>query len=193
MAHCLCINGYDMWNGDGKPEINAFSISFFEEFMEAHPGVFLVGTDYPGIDYKAPDIFEYIYDCYDWAPSREPDCWLCEDCESLTVFFDDDNYRLDHRYDFVKMEKLYEPGDKGFDDWEEYVAMRNDELDEFGDWYIGLDPLTALKTYPFKYRYKVSPDQKYICAFDSSQNLVFSYEQVRFLDFQKEEKRTVNE
>ncbi|UNT93955.1 hypothetical protein [Allobaculum sp. Allo2] len=30
MAHCLCINGYDMWNGDGKPEINAFSISFLK-------------------------------------------------------------------------------------------------------------------------------------------------------------------
>lgn len=29
MAHCACMNGHSMWNGDGKPVIWAFRLRFF--------------------------------------------------------------------------------------------------------------------------------------------------------------------
>lgn len=193
MAHCACINNHIMWNGDGGPEINAYPISFFKEFVAAHPGVFLLGDEFPEMDHSDLNNFPRIYDCFEWDPSREPDCWLCDECQSLVVFFSDKDSRTTQRYDFVKMEKLYEPGDKSFDDWEDYVAIRNDELEKFDEWYPGLDPLTALETYPFKYRYKVSPDQKYICAFDQNNNMVFSYEQVRFLEFKHQERAIQNQ
>lgn len=58
----------------------------------------------------------------------------------------------------IKLEKL--------EDWEDYVAIREQEFEEFREYYEGKNPLDAIEQYDFKYRYKLSPDKKTIFAFD---------------------------
>lgn len=62
MAHCACINGHDMWNGDGKPEVTALREAFFLEYSKRHPDRVL------GFD-SCPQ----IYDCYEDDPDEEYD------------------------------------------------------------------------------------------------------------------------
>ena len=165
MAHCRCINGHDMWNGDGKPVIWAFSIRYIKDYVKRFPDVTL-GT---GMQ---------IYDLFN--DEDELDCWYCDECHSLTVFINH------YRYDFVRFDVNKEMKITSLSNWEDYIALRNIPFDEFSDWYDGMNPLTAIENYKFDYLYKVSSDKQFIYAIDSHDEIAFGFQQVRLIDYNQE-------
>lgn len=167
MAHCSCPNGHNMWNGNGKPEIWVFRIGYFMNFMERHPDCMLSDSG----DYCE------IYDCLDEAPEEDLDCWYCDECKSLTVFV------KNNRYDFLRMKKLPDVTNTHFDNWEDYVALRNQPFEKFQEYYDGMTPLEALEQYEFDYYYKVSPDREMIYAFNKKNELAFGYQRLRLIEY----------
>ena len=76
---------------------------------------------------------------------------------------------MDHiRYDFKIMDKLSEINMDKLLAWEEYIALRNHDFEEFQDYYEGMNPLLAIGSYTFKYKYRVSPAKK--CFYAINQN-----------------------
>lgn len=171
MAHTSCPNGHDMWNGDGKPVVWAFRVNFFVDFMRQHPG-YVVGKE---------GYYWQIYDCFDGIPGEDLDCWYCEECKGLAVFVD--NYR----YDYVRMQSLPDVKSSDVDDWEEYIALRDVDFEDFQDFCDGKDPVEAINTYSFQYKYRLSPDKKTIYAFDEKGLVQFGYTQTRLYEFEKNE------
>ena len=133
MAHTRCPSGHDMWNGDGKPVVWAFRIGFFRKFAEKHP------------DCIMDDNSEYwqLYDCVDDVPGEDLDCWYCDECKGLTVFVDVS------RYDFKRMDVIPSVDMAEILTWEEYIALRDREFEEFQDYYEGKKPLEAIESYSF--------------------------------------------
>lgn len=178
MAHTSCLNDHSMWNGDGKPCVNAYRVGFFRDYMEKHPSYRLSITDA-----EHPYVNE-IYDCVDGVPEEDLDIWYCDECGCLTVFYDDDKFRLD----YAPIKDVSHVEFSSIQSWEDYVALRDDEMfDQFVDFYDGKDPLTAVLEYKFKYRYKVSADRKTIYAYNDAKKVVFGYELRRKIDFEKDE------
>lgn len=54
MAHCTCINGHLMWNGDGTQIYLPYRLNFFKQFTDKNPS-FILNSDQ----------YNEIYDCYD--------------------------------------------------------------------------------------------------------------------------------
>ncbi len=172
MAHASCPNGHGMWNGDGKPVVWAFRVSYFRDFMKAHP------------DCKLDEDSEYwqLYDCVDDVPGEDLDCWYCDECKALVVYVDI------ARYDFKRMETL--PGIKPEElaGWEDYIALRDREFEDFQDFYEGKSPIEAIEQYDFTYRYKVSPDKKTIYALDRDGRVAFGYFRSNYTEFRRKER-----
>ena len=167
MAHTSCPNGHRMWNGDGTPVVWAFRVRYIYDYMKDNPDcVFGFG-----------DRLWQIYDCVDDVPGEALDCWYCDECQGLVVFVDT------FRYDFNRMKKTPEISLSDVDTWEEYIAFRDDEFDQFTEFYEGKSPVWAIEHYPFQYKYRLSPDKKTIYAFDATGHIQFGYEQVHFTDF----------
>ena len=167
MAHTNCPNGHDMWNGDGKPVVWAFRVNFFRDFLKGHPDCIL------GMDGKYGELF----DCVDNAPGEDLDCWYCEKCDGVVVFVDL------YRYDFTRMKSLPPVDLTEVAEWEEYIAMREPDFENFQEFYEGKNPVEAIDSYPFKTKFRVSPDKKTIYAFDSAGNIQFGYKQASFKEF----------
>ena len=167
MAHTACPNGHDMWNGDGKPVVWAFRVGFFHDFMKQHPNCVL------------GDNGEYwqIYDCVDDALGEDLDCWYCDECKGLVVYVDLS------RYDFQRMDMVPEVFITDFDEWEEYIALRDRPFEDFQEYYEGKNPLEAVETYDFEYHYKVSPDKKTIYAFGRDGKAVFGYSRSNYTEY----------
>ena len=168
MGHTCCPNGHSLWNGDGKTTVFAFRVGFFRDFMKMYPDCIL----------SAEGRFDQLYDCVDACsdeyPGEDLDGWYCDICKGLTIFVDD----LHVRYDFVRMDYVPYSSKNKLDQWEDYIALRNDEFDEkFMDHCEGKTPMEAIETYDFQYRYKVSPDKKYIYAIDRNGKIAFGYVQ----------------
>lgn len=170
MAHTVCPNDHDMWNGDGKPVVWVYRINFFKEYVKKHPAVRLGLPDEEGFRMQ-------IFDCVDEIPGEDLDCWHCDECNGLTVFDDVD------RYDFNMIKELIAVSKEDVFDWEEYVALRDTQFDRFMDFYEGMDPLTAIETYDFEYKYRVSPDKRLIYAFTKDGKYAFGFERCQFMSF----------
>ena len=178
MAHTSCLNDHSMWNGDGKPCVDAYRVDYFRDYMKKYPSYRL-----KRIDAEHPYEDE-IYDCVEYAPEEYLEIWYCDECGCLTVFYDDDKFRLD----YAPIKDVTRVEFSSIQSWEDYVAMRFDELcDEFVNFYDGMDPLTAVLEYKFKYRYKVSADRKTIYAYNDAKKVVFGFELRRKIDFEKDE------
>lgn len=167
MAHAACPNGHDMWNGDGKPVVWAFRVGFFRDFIKTHPDCVLNGdTDY-----------WQMYHCVDDIPGEDLDCWYCDECKGLVVYVDL------ARYDFERMDTLPDMKLEELENWEDYIAMRDQEFEDFQEYYEGKNPLQAIEQYQFKFRYKLSADMKNIYAFDKEGNLAFGYYRSNYMEF----------
>lgn len=169
MAHTRCYNGHCMWNGDGKPEVWAFRVGFFKEYMKQHPS-FLLET--------ISDENEYgfqIYDCTSEYPEEDLDCWYCDECNSLVVFYS--HYRID----FEPIENI-NISYNDIKDWVEYIACREDEFEKFQEFYVGKNPIEAIYEYPFERRYMMSPDGAYIYGYDKENIISVGYKKVRYID-----------
>ena len=84
MAHCNCINGHYMWNGDGKPIVWVFSVDYIKDMVKSYPDLIILCDDME------------IYDLYNDA--NDLDCWYCDECKSLAVFVSH------YRYDFIQFD-----------------------------------------------------------------------------------------
>lgn len=167
MAHTSCPNGHGMWNGDGKPVVWAFRVGFFRDFEKTHPGCVLdYDTDY-----------WQMYDCVDDIHGEDLDCWYCDECKGLVVYVDL------ARYDFKRMESLPDIELGELEGWEDYIAMRNQEFEDFQEFYEGKKPMDAIEQYDFKYRFKLSPDKKTIFAFDKNGDPAFVYYRSNYMEF----------
>ena len=120
MSHALCPNGHGMWNGDGKPDVWAFRVGYFRDFMKAHP------------DCKLDEDSEYwqLYDCVDDIPGEDLNCWYCDECKGLVVYVDI------ARYDFKRMETIPDVKPEELAGWEEYIALRDRLLSDISDQII---------------------------------------------------------
>lgn len=76
-AFAFVANGHDMWNGDGKPVVEAFRIEYLREYTKAHPECRL---------YEDPRYWQ-LYDCVHNVPGEDLDCWY-----SSMTFHIDTNY-----------------------------------------------------------------------------------------------------
>lgn len=163
MAKTICFHGHGMWNGDGKTILNIYRVGFFNEYMKIHPSFRLMdGTN-----------GYHLFDCVENYPQEYLDGWYCDECASVVVF-------VEHkRLDYVLMENAPEISFRDVQDWEEYIVSRESEFYEFMDAYVGKDPLTAIAEFPFRYRYKVSPDQKTVYGYNEDNMVVFGYKLVR--------------
>lgn len=150
MAHTSCPNGHDMWNGDGKPVVWAFRVNYFRDFMKEHPDCILDMEDWDNLCWQ-------IYDCVDDVPGEDLDCWFYDECKAMTVFVDIS------RYDFQYMETVSYIKVEDVSDWEEYIALRDQPFEDFQEFYVGKNPLEAIESYDFEYKYRVSPDKNYLC------------------------------
>lgn len=168
MAHTACPNGHDMWNGDGEPVVWAFRVGFIRKFVEEHPDCRLGNNN---------SEYWQLFDCVDGVPGEDLDCWYCDECKGLTIFVDIS------RYDFKRMHVVPKLKINEILEWEEYIALRDQEFDEFQDCYEGINPFEAIETYPFKYRYRVSPDRKTIYAVDSDGKVAFGYLRSNYREF----------
>ena len=170
MAHASCPNGHGMWDGDGKPVVWAFRVGFFRDFMKTHP------------DCKLDEKSEYwqMYDCVDDVPGEDLDCWYCDECKGLVVYVDI------ARYDFKRLELLPDVKPENFDSWEEYIALRDREFEDFQEFYEGKNPIEAIEQYDFTYRYKLSPDRKTFYAIDSEGKIAFGYYRSNYTEFSPE-------
>lgn len=157
MGHCSCFYGHDMWNGDGKPEVWAFRLAYFEEFQRSHPEVVL-GTE----EYYA------IYDCFESYSQENLDCWYCDECGGLVVFVGDARFGLS--YAPIAFDELIT--ETQLSDWELYFAMRDREFEWFSDYCEGKRPLDALLGYRIPYRCRVSPDLARIFVFNEAGKLI---------------------
>lgn len=175
MAVTTCINGHRMWNGDGKPVIWAFKISDLRQYVEKYPERYNDNTSNSD-DYKDLMLFDMIDD----IDGENLDCWYCDECKSLAVFFEN------KRYDYVLIEPVPTATYSDILDWEGYIAFRDWDFVDFSESNSGNNPLEAIYKYDFKYFYRVSPDKKLIYVFDRNDTLAFAYEKVRTLVFDKE-------
>ena len=170
MAKTSCVNGHPMWNGDGKPVLWIFRTGYFREYEEKHPNTVLAEDGY------VPQIYDLCEDAY----KEELDGWYCDECKSVAVFCENT------RYDYVLKEKLPEYSYDQTEDWEEYIALRDDDFEDFQEFYEKKKPFDAIQSYRFKYTYRLSPDEKIILAFDQDKKPAFAYELKRFIDFDKQ-------
>ena len=170
MAHASCPNNHGMWDGDGKPVVWAFRVNYLREFERLYPD-FVLDDDW------RQEGHVQLYDCVDDAPGEDLDCWYCDECKGLVVYVD----LL--RYDFKRMESIPSVAYTDVEDWEDYIALRDREFEEFQEFYQGMTPMEAIEKYPFKYWYKLSPDKKTILAFDEFRNVAFGYWQSNYKEF----------
>lgn len=174
MGHAACFNGHSMWDGDFKPCVWIFEVQFFIEYMERHPGFLL---NHPDEDYSCA---LSLYDCFDEVPGSEPDGWYCDECGCLAVFFDD------RRIDYAPITDISGIRFESISDWEDYVACNQAEWEEFDDFYTDMSPVDALNTFPFKTRYKKSPDGMYVYGYNAKKEIVNGFKRVRFLELKRE-------
>lgn len=170
MAKTCCVNGHPMWNGDGKPVLWIFRVGFLAEYEKKHPDAVLREDGY----------FPEIYDITDGSGTDDLDGWYCDECKSVAIFTGN------LRYDYVLMETLPEYSYNEVKNWEDYIVLRDSDFEDFQDFYEGKRPYDAVKSYPFKYLYKLSPDGKTALAFDQGNSLVIAYELKEFVDFDKQ-------
>lgn len=67
--------------------------------------------------------------------------------------------------------------------WEEYIALRDREFEDFQEYYEGMNPLDVIESYQFKYKYRVSPDKKLIYAVNADGVVEFGYSRVNYQEF----------
>lgn len=167
MAHTNCFNGHWLWNGDGKPEVNIYSVEYFKEFVKRHPNYRLDAND--GTKWTG-----HIYDCYDESSEEELDGWYCKDCGAIAIF------KNNKRYDYLPVD-YFNIVYSDIVDWEDYIACNNDEFYEFMDFYIGMNPVEALTKFNFKVRYKLSPDKMIAYGYDEKKNIISCYKRIRLI------------
>lgn len=167
MAHASCPNGHDMWNGDGKPVVWTFRPDYIREYTKAHPECRL----------NEDPRYRQLYDCAHDVPGEDLDCWYCDKCKGLVVYVDI------ARYDFKRMETLPDIKPEELTGWDDYIAMRDWEFEEFQDFCEGKSPMEAIEQYDFPYRYKLSPDRKIFYAFDKEGQPAFGYYRSNFTEF----------
>lgn len=167
MAHTSCPSGHGMWDGNGKPVVWAFRVGYIREFVKEHPDCIL-SDDGP---------YWQMYDIVDDAIGEDLDCWYCDECKGLTVFVDL------ARYDFKRYELIPEIHPSEYATWEDYIAQRESDFEDFQEYYEGMNPLDAIETYPFEYRYKVSPDKKTIIALNKNDKIAFAYWRCMYQEF----------
>ena len=161
MAHTTCPNGHSMWNGDGKPVVYAFRTEYIREYSKMHPECILAENG----------VTPAMYDITDEAPQEDIDCWYCEECKGLVVFVD----TLEERHDYKILDDVPDVRMSELKDWDEYIALRYWDFEEWDAFYAGMTPIQAIEQYDFKYRYMVSPDKEKIYAFDKDGNIMFGY------------------
>lgn len=167
MAKTSCPNGHGLWDGDDTL-VWVFRTKFFYKYTEENPR-FLLGLE-----------TGEIYDCVDSDPEeKEYYCWYCDECKALVFFVDK------YRYEYLRMADLPETTLDDVKEWEEYIALHNSEFDRFVDFYEGRTPVWAIENYPFQYKYRVSPDQKTILAFNQAGNIQFGYQQSKIIDLKE--------
>ena len=169
MAKTSCINNHPMWNGDGGPVLWIYRVGFLKKYQEDHPEFVFDG--------RIPE----IYDLVDEGYKEDLDGWYCDVCKSVAIFTEN------FRYDYVPKETLPDCSYEQALSWEEYIAIRDDDLEAFQDFYVGKRPYDAVESYPFRYKYRLSPDENIVLAFDQGREPVFAYELKRFIDFDKQE------
>lgn len=118
-----------------------------------------------------------MYDIVDEAVGEDLDCWYCEEGKGLTVFVDL------AMYDFKRCESIPEIHPSEYSTWEDYIVQRKPDFEDFQEYYEGKNPLNAIKTYQFEYRYKVSPDKKTILALDKNNKSAFAYWRSMYQEF----------
>ena len=74
---------------------------------------------------------------------------------------------------------------ENLDGWEEYIALRDREFEDFQEFYVGKNPLEAIEQYDFTYRYKLSPDRKTIYALDRDDKIAFGYFRSNYTEFRQ--------
>ncbi len=176
MAHTKCINGHTMWDGDGKPSVEAYRIGFFRELLDRDPDCIINHDDFYG---KYP----YIYDCADGIPGEELDIWYCDECSSFLVFIDGEKERLD----YIPCDIESVDNDLNYKEWEEYIAFReaSETFEMFHDFCDGKSPLEALLTFGFKDRYFLSPDKRVIVRIENEKGITAIFKLARHIVFDK--------
>ncbi len=171
MAHAICPNGHTMWDGDGKPYVWAFRIGFIREYMKSHPD-FKLG-DHTGLSRE-------LYDLVENDSDEDLDCWYCDECKGLIVFFD--NYRFDYK----PIESIPEINAGQLEGWDDYIALRDNDFSDFQEFYVGKNPIEAIEEYDFKYMFKVCPDKNKIYAVNKEGGISFGYYRSKVYEFTKD-------
>lgn len=122
MAHALCLNGHNMWNGDGSVCISAYRARYVDEFARKHPDKV--------IDFDAEGDKEFtVWDIYDHGnPKEEYDIWRCTECKALSIWDNDNNYCGGY-----KVTKLSQSDKNNYENWEKYYVFNNETEDDFLD------------------------------------------------------------
>lgn len=170
MAHCSCLNGHSMWNGDGKPLVEVFRVDYILSYSHRHPECILGSST--GFE---------LYDCFRDDPKEELDCWYCDECHSLAIFIDSENLR----YDFETMPDGTAVSQADVVGWEKYYALREKDFEAYSDFYEGMNPAEAIEKYLFPYEYRVSPDRMWIFAFDRHGTFCFGFKQKHVVRLKK--------
>lgn len=70
-------------------------------------------------------------------------------------------------------------------DWDKYIALREEELEEFQSFYENMTVAQAIETYGFPRSCRVSPDRKHIYVFDRNGHFQFCLEHAGTFHFEK--------
>ena len=170
MAHCSCINGHLLWDGDGKSSYLMYRFHFFKDFIHKHPN-FLLGVG----DYTE------IYDCFDLTGNEkeELDCWYCHECQSIIIF----NYNATIRYDYVLGHQSKDLNETDFASYEKFAILNENELILFQNFYIGLSPYQAICSYSFQFIAYLNEDKTQLFIKSNQLNKIYTYNLYQELHF----------
>lgn len=161
MAHCTCINGHLMWNGDGKQIYLPYRLNFFKQFTDNNPSFILNSNQH-----------NEIYDCYDISENEveEYDCWYCDECKAITIF----NYDSSIRYDFVITED-FNKSNISLSDYEKFAVINEKEFSKFQEYYKNMSPYYALTSFSFNQFAYVNKDKDLLLIKEIDKNQLFAY------------------
>lgn len=161
MAHCTCIYGHSMWDGNTKYIYLPYRFNFFRQFTTDHPSFVLSKSD-----------FTEIYDCYDTIGNEheEYDCWYCDKCKSLTLFNNDST----NRYDFI-ITKDVDNSKLNLSKWEKFAVISEKNFPIFQNYYKGLTPFNALNSYSFNLYAYLNSDKDTVIVKNTKEKSTLTY------------------
>ena len=161
MAHCTCINGHLMWNGDGTQIYLPYRLNFFKQFTDKNPS-FILNSDQ----------YNEIYDCYDVGENavEEYDCWYCNECKAITIF----NHDSSIRYYFI-ISKDFNKYKINLSDYEEYAVINEKEFSKSQDYYKNKSPYHVLTSFPFNLYAYVDKDKDLLLIKEIDKNILLAY------------------